>query len=150
MSPFIICVRTSSTCTCTHVYTYVCRYLDNYPFTLIYMETHAHVYPHGTDRCSIIYSCATDALNAASFWAPKVQRHPVLVPSFQRLDEEEQNLIVYCLKVVRLRWSCWSMLGFWCIISRHESRETAMTSDGIPTHLMTMSMATMTDHNWVW
>ena len=28
----------------------------------------------------------------------QVQRHPVLVPSFQRLDEEEQNLIVECLK----------------------------------------------------
>ena len=32
------------------------------------------------------------------FQPAEVQRHPVLVPSFQRLDEEEQNLIVYCLK----------------------------------------------------
>lgn len=34
----------------------------------------------------------------------QVQRHPVLVPSFQRLDEEEQNLIVECLKA-EAEWS---------------------------------------------
>lgn len=41
---------------------------------------------------------AAEATEPIGALASIVQRHPVLVPSFQRLDEEEQNLIVYCLK----------------------------------------------------
>ena len=32
----------------------------------------------------------------------EVQRHPVLVPSFQRLDDEQQELILYCLKAPKI------------------------------------------------
>ncbi|CAJ1415640.1 unnamed protein product [Effrenium voratum] len=41
---------------------------------------------------------APDATEPIGALASIVTRHQVLVPSFQRLDEEEQNLIIYCLK----------------------------------------------------
>eukprot|EP00913_Durusdinium_trenchii_P022859 g21463.t1 len=47
---------------------------------------------------------ASEATEPIGALASIVQRHPVLVPSFQRLDEEEQNLIVECLKA-EAEWS---------------------------------------------